>query len=202
MSKAKTIEKTVGFKLPTATIPNKAKKIIPIPRHEIENLEETRTDKLIFSFRFLDKTHEAFNLGNTKENWFISLLEILKEVCGLTRNQLVVEQRQYYEAHTHDWSKLDFKYNYDEAFLEQVECLQFRLSKSRGRVHGFIIGNRFYVVWLDPHHNLYPSENHGGRKLYNQPLNCYDKLQAEYNELKHQCQELSELLEDLTKPIN
>ena len=201
MSKAKTTKPMAGIKLPAVSIPDKAKKtIIPIPQDEIEQLNKMRNDKLIFSFRFLDKTHEAFNLGNTKENWYISLLDILKEVSSLTRTQLVVENRHFYEAHIHEWVKLDYKYDYSDDFLEQVECLQFRLSKSRGRVHGFIIGNRFYIVWLDPHHNLYPSEKHGGRKFYNNPLNCYDQLLAEHTELKHQCQELSELLEERTNP--
>ena len=25
-----------------------------------------------------------------------------------------------------------------------------------GRVHGFVIGTVFHVVWLDPQHRLYP----------------------------------------------
>ena len=33
---------------------------------------------------------------------------------------------------------------------------QFALSANEhGRVHGFLIQNRFYIVWLDPEHELY-----------------------------------------------
>lgn len=72
----------------------------------------------------------------------------------------------------HNWDKLDYKYNFDDAFLEQVECRQARISTSQGGIHGFIIGNRFYVVWLDPHHNLYPDERYGGLKIFTPPETC------------------------------
>ncbi|HEU0054227.1 MAG TPA: hypothetical protein VFQ39_13665 [Longimicrobium sp.] len=37
---------------------------------------------------------------------------------------------------------------------------QFALSANEhGRVHGFLVGEIFYVRWLDPDHNLYPGEN-------------------------------------------
>jgi hypothetical protein len=33
---------------------------------------------------------------------------------------------------------------------------QFSLSTNEhGRVHGFFIEDMFYIVWLDPNHNLY-----------------------------------------------
>ncbi|MCP6040932.1 hypothetical protein NL354_18735 [Klebsiella pneumoniae] len=36
---------------------------------------------------------------------------------------------------------------------------QFAISRNEhGRIHGFFIGNVFYVVWLDPNHQLYPGE--------------------------------------------
>jgi hypothetical protein len=36
---------------------------------------------------------------------------------------------------------------------------QFSISKNKdGRVHGFIIQNVFFIVWLDPEHNLYPNK--------------------------------------------
>ncbi|ELU7233491.1 hypothetical protein SCL96_003408 [Escherichia coli] len=36
---------------------------------------------------------------------------------------------------------------------------QFAVSRNEhGRVHGFFIGNVFHVVWLDPHHRLYPGK--------------------------------------------
>jgi len=39
------------------------------------------------------------------------------------------------------------------------EAWQFAVSANQhGRVHGFLIYNLFYVVWLDPDHKLYPGK--------------------------------------------
>jgi len=36
---------------------------------------------------------------------------------------------------------------------------QFSLSSNEhGRVHGFLIDEVFYIVWLDPDHQLYPAK--------------------------------------------
>ena len=43
------------------------------------------------------------------------------------------------------------------------------IDKSSGRVIGVIINNVFYVVWLDPHHNLIDSEGYGTVKKYSAP---------------------------------
>ena len=175
-------------KTPFLTFENipEAKRNFPIPENELEMLKERNNEKLLFSFKFFDRSKDEFNLGNTIkvcENWFISLLDILKDVSNLTRNELVGERRQFYDAHNHDWDKLKLKFPLDEMFLDQVECLQFRLSKSKGRDHGIIVRNRFYIIWLDPHHNLYPDEKFGGTKYYERPLTCYEMLESEVLEL-------------------
>ena len=43
------------------------------------------------------------------------------------------------------------------------------IDKSSGRVIGVIVNNVFYVVWLDPHHNLTDSEGYGTVKKYPAP---------------------------------
>ncbi len=40
--------------------------------------------------------------------------------------------------------------------LWEAESRQFSLSKERGRIHGFMYESLFYIVWIDPDHNLYP----------------------------------------------
>lgn len=181
---------------------SESKKSLPISRSEIEAVKERSKEKLIFSFKFFDRGHDAFNLGDTTRRaicgeWFLALLDNLKSVSDLNRNQLVLEQRQHYQAHEHKWEELQYKYELEEDFLEQVECLQFRLSSSNGRVHGFIIGNRFYVVWLDPHHNLYPDERFGGEKFYTKPLTCYEILEQRVIQLQKENKELNDFINSL-----
>jgi hypothetical protein len=46
-----------------------------------------------------------------------------------------------------------------EAQLKEAP-MQFNLSVNEyGRVHGFFIGNAFFVRWLDPEHALYPRKD-------------------------------------------
>ena len=41
--------------------------------------------------------------------------------------------------------------------LRATTAWQFQLSANEhGRVHGFFIGNIFYIIWLDQDHKLYP----------------------------------------------
>ena len=36
------------------------------------------------------------------------------------------------------------------------DAWQFSLSSNEhGRVHGYFVGNIYFIVWLDPEHNLY-----------------------------------------------
>ena len=110
------------------------------------------TDKnFSFSFACFDRTHELFNLGGDgsdgviKGKWFIELLDALKSVCNKTISE--IRQSKTHDLHPIDW------------------------SKSKGRVIGFIVDGVFYIVWLDPYHNLTNSEGYGSVKKYKAP-NC------------------------------
>ncbi|WP_404988154.1 hypothetical protein [Clostridium culturomicium] len=193
-------------------IENPSKNKLPISKDEIENARIRAKERLQFSFRFLNIDNEAFNLGSMEKRrasicgeWFIELLKSFKSVSDINRDSLI-SQRQHYDAHGHDWKNLDYKFEFSEDFLEQVECMQYRISSSNGRVHGFIIGNTFYIVWLDPHHNLYPDDRYGGRKFYMRPLSCHDRLQEkmvellkENNKLKKENEEIMDMLNEYTQ---
>lgn len=187
---------------------NKSPKALLINKDELSRSLEKMNERLRFSFHYFDREHEAFNCGGTRSEWFIGLLDSLREVSKLNLHELK-QQRQHYDAHEHDWDGLDYTYTLPELLWDQVRdhCLQFRISKSEGRVHGFVINNTFYVVWLDPHHNLYPIDRHGGRTFYQAPLTPYEvamkELEAAREEASSANQKLDEhivLLEELTKP--
>ncbi len=212
MSKTKANKNKLGIPKAISTKEDEIKKILISPK-EIDVAKQRAQEKLQFSFKFLNNEHEAFNLGSIEKRerpicseWFVSLLLSLKEISNINRNELIT-QRQHYDAHGFEWGKLDYKFDFTDEFLDQVECMQFRLSSSKGRVHGFVIGNTFYIVWLDPHHNLYPDDRFGGRKFFKQAPSCYDRLQENllnlYKEnggLRKKNDELMNMLEDITKP--
>ena len=131
------------------------------------------TDKnFSFSFACFDRTHELFNLGGDgsdgviKGKWFIELLAALKSVCNKTISE--IRQSKTHDLHPIDWSKTNTKHPQNS---EQLEFWQFRINKSKGRVIGFIVDGVFYIVWLDPYHNLTNSEGYGSVKKYKAP-NC------------------------------
>lgn len=186
-----------------------------IPKFTVANVEEFKkaTNKeIIFSFKFLDRLHEAFNLGNLKnvcDNWFVELLDCLKEVSNRNWGQLINESK--FDPHSHNFEKTNFKYElFDKEALKQLECVQFRLSKSYGRVHGFLIDNFFYIYWLDPHHNMNDSKGYGGvtkhpaikscyELLNDHNINLYQENEKLQNKIKNMEEEQDSILEELIR---
>lgn len=187
-------------KLLNITIPPAPPKhIYPIPNEELEKIKEFNLEKLIFSFRLFDRENEAFNLGEVcrvSDRWHLSFLDVLKEISNITRNELF-SLRQHYDAHQNDWNKLKVEHTFSTDFLQQVECMQFRISKSKGRVHGFIIGNIFYIVWLDPHHNMIPADKYGGIKFYERPEACHELLNKKIIELEFENKDLKANIDEV-----
>lgn len=201
---AKTSRSNNENKIPIA--PRVEKKTSPtfVTGSALETIEKMNEEKIVFSLRFFDRSQEeAFNCGGTPEGWYIAFMDHLKAISDLSKKEFLFDQKHknHYRAHGHDWDRLDYKYHLPRGLFEQVEseCLQFSLSTSGGRVHGFMIKNTFFVVWLDPHHNLYPDERFGGVKFYERPWTSYEELQYRYRELERENAELVELLDTATK---
>lgn len=185
------------------------------PKFTVANVEEFKKNKnreIIFSFKFFDRSHEAFNLGNVKkvcDNWFVELIDCLKEVSSRNWGQLINESK--YDPHSHNFEKTNFRYElFDNEALKQLECVQFRLSKSYGRVHGFLIDNCFYIYWLDPHHNMNDSVGYEGVTKYSAMKSCFELLneyniilnqknQKLHNDIKDMEKDQETILEDLIK---
>lgn len=77
---------------------------------------------------------------------------------------------------------------------EQREYLQFRINKSKGRIIGFQIEGIFYIVWLDPHHNLTDSEGYGKATYHRPAMNLYEDQEKCIRKLKKENQELTDLI--------
>lgn len=195
-NKNKTTSNTFNIPKPQKPQQKKTLQKFHLSDNKRENLRERANERLCFSFIYLDIEHEAFNLGKTDVSWFKSLLEVLKDVSDLNRNQLVVTHAKRFNSHGHNFDELPYKYNFEDDFIEQVECRQFDISQANGRVHGFIVGNTFYIVWLDRHHNLYPDDKYGGLTLYDSPMDSYQKLYNQYIYLEKEKGELEEMLEE------
>lgn len=198
MKKRKTINKV---SLPKVSIPEpSASQKLPYNGQVIAN-----SGRFSFSFACFDRTEELFNLGSNEPDktvsgkWFIDLMDCLKSISNMTVNEAVCSM---HDLHRIDWKKTNMKQ--PPKGHEQREYYQFRINKSKGRVIGILIDSVFYVMWLDPHHNLTNSEGYGGVNIYKPALSLYEEREkqiaeqaAEIEELKAKLNETNKLLEEL-----
>ena len=138
-----------------------------------------------FSFACFDREHDLFNLGDSSNddgvvsgNWFIDLIECLRSVCNCNIYDL---KTSMHDLHPIEWDKTNAT---PPKYGEQLEFQQFRINKSKGRIIGFNIDNVFYVMWLDPHHNLTDSEGYGTAKYHYRPQSEHEKNVQKITELE------------------
>lgn len=170
-----------------------------LSKEQLEEIEDRKKREVIFSWRFFDRTHKYFNMGKTDSPWFISLLDCLQDVSRLTVEEFRQQsERRGLRVHPHNWERASAQFDLPEESFEQYKenCLQFSISKANGRVHGILIDNVFYIVWLDPLHNLYPPKERNRKVLeYEYPVTEYEVLELRIDSLE---QEISRLEEDLS----
>lgn len=148
-------------------------------------LEKYREENVNFSWHFFDRSHEYFNCGSADIKWFLSLIDTLKNVSQIRMKDFLQESRKPLRVHAHDWSRVIAKYPLNQNYFDEIStyALRFSVSTGRGRVHGFHIFNVFYIVWLDPLHNMYP-ENRPIK--CDPPDDCYDCYSAELLQLEEE----------------
>lgn len=177
------------IKLPPVSVPS-AKKAITLPFNGSAVSEKSFS----FSFSCFDHSHELFNLGDSCAdgvicgNWFIDLLDCLKNVNTMTVQEV---KTSTYDLHPVDWDNANAK---KPQGADQQEYWQFRINKSKGRVIGILIDGVFYIVWLDPHHNLTDSEGYGKATYYNRGLSIYEQQEQRIQSLIDDNQRLQEEL--------
>lgn len=148
-----------------------------------------------FSFAAFDRSHKLFNLGDDSKKsgvvsgkWFIELLDCLKDLSKMTVNEI---KTSMHDLHPVDWDKANTSMPSES---HQCEYWQFRINKSKGRVIGVITGGVFYIVWLDPHHNLTNSDGYGTEKRYKPAFSLYETQEVAIAQLKKENERLAEEL--------
>ena len=112
---------------------------------------------LTVSFRYLALA-SPFDTAGCGPGYLIALIERLRDVCRLTPDEFRVAGRAL-RSHEIAWSSSSRPdgFGLPEVITASGVPWQFALSANEhGRVHGLLVGDRFYVVWLDPAHQLYP----------------------------------------------
>lgn len=150
-----------------------------------------------FSFEYFDQA-KYFGLDRIPHNWFVSFVERLRDLCKNKRSTFFSDQnvRRFHRYHKIDWdaknipvSRKDFNW-VNKHYLENEEefpFYQFGISRALGRVIGFWDENHsvFYIVALDPHHNIQPSKYNDYKVNDCYPLSCqFSSLQSDIDKIK------------------
>lgn len=118
---------------------------------------------LRFSFRhFIHNDKFDHNLSENHDEYITALLGRLRDVSSFTIKEFRTRKGPPLLAHQHDWAKTSEPEGYQHLTpqLQQCEPWQFCLTRNEhGRVHGILIDDIFYIVWLDPKHSLYPQKS-------------------------------------------
>jgi hypothetical protein len=125
---------------------------------KIPEKTDVATVGLNFSFKYLElqKKPRKFSLEYTGDGYTETLLQRLKDMSGLSVPEFM--HSRSLRTHPIDFSKTSqpqgFSHLPDQ--LRDKEPWQFQLTgNEHGRVHGLLIDETFYLVWLDPSHKLY-----------------------------------------------
>jgi hypothetical protein len=147
-------------------------------------------NKWRFSFAYW-KQVDYFGLDckitKTSGNWFVSLLERLKELSSKTVEEVMVSGKVW-RYHPINWDQKNIPIQKEELTWlpkevidaeEQIELYQIQISQALGRIVGFHDDEDiFQIVLLDPEHNIQPSKD------YDFEVNPTKELLTPYQRLK------------------
>lgn len=117
-----------------------------------------------FSFKYLELEHEKFCLPDPaqKAAYLPTLFDRLKQISTM-RFADFRQAGKSLRSHAIDWGKTSEPYGYAHLNeqMQQCEPWQFSLTREElGRVHGLLLDDVFYVVWVDHEHKLYNGRAH------------------------------------------
>lgn len=120
---------------------------------------EIRDKPLRFSFSLFDNGDEEVCPEHFPAEYVQTLMQRLKDLSTWTLHKFMTDYSKTVRNHTIAWSDTarpqGFKHLNTQ--LRAYVPWQFSLSvNEHGRVHGIIIDEVFYIIWLDVNHKLYP----------------------------------------------
>lgn len=124
------------------------------------NFRQAPMDALLrFSFRLLRSTGKfGHEHACDPPRYLHHLLQRLQAVSSMSAKEFRASKDQSLRAHRHQWERTTEREGFAHLPPEwgRQEAWQFQLSANKhGRVHGILVDEVFYVVWLDPEHRLY-----------------------------------------------
>ncbi len=111
-----------------------------------------------FSFKYLQTHNKKFSIRDRDGNYLATFLERLRDLSTLTVQEVKMNRSQALRCHPIKWRETTEPNGFGIPNEKELVTIPYQFSLStneHGRVHGFFIENMFYIVWLDPDHNLY-----------------------------------------------
>ncbi|MEG4213565.1 hypothetical protein [Microcoleus sp. S13_B4] len=124
----------------------------------INRLDVKIPEGISLSFRYYQDDKDKFSIGGRDAKYLASLLRRLRDLSQLNAQEIINNQSKSLRCHGIIWLDTTEPNGFgipNEDILINIPY-QFQISANEyGRVHGFFSENVFYIVWLDPEHNLY-----------------------------------------------
>jgi hypothetical protein len=121
-------------------------------------VERPVRELLRFSFKYIDLQHVKFNTGHCEDGYLDQFLGRLRALCGITVMEFRSNRSSALRSHPIDFSTTTECQGFT-SLNEQLrgeEAWQFEITANKhGRIHGILLQDTFYVVWIDPAHKLY-----------------------------------------------
>ncbi len=110
-----------------------------------------------FSFKYLSDTNPKFDYNQYGQDYYLELLKRIKEISKHKAIDFRQEGGQVFRSHAIRWDEVTengFGLPKETDLVDMPWQFSLR-TNNYGRVHGFWIGDYFFVVWLDKDHKLY-----------------------------------------------
>lgn len=182
-----------------------------------EQQKSIKKEKISFSFLYFRQI-SLCGIGNCSPGWHTGLLERLSTFGGMTLDELLRENAgsKSLRCHPINWNsknvpitKNDLNWLPANILDNEAEfpMIQLAISSSTGRIIGFF--NRdssvFYIVLLDPNHNVQPSKYDNyqrqsttiGISQYDELLNKLDNIKKIVKDCKYEKCKLHSRMEEI-----
>ena len=135
----------------------------------VTNIGSVNT-QLVISYKYLDNSNKKFSMDLISNNRLRiqsenRLRSKLSEYCDFDNFKKKIKDDLTYRDNNHihpiEWDDNRIRESsftsLDDDLMEQIktDCWQLGVDNQGFRMHGFFVDNVFYIVWLDPEHNLY-----------------------------------------------
>ena len=134
------------------------KKNRPVSKSRIKK-GPTPDPDLRFSFKFFYSSDAEMCPPTFQDEYTQTLMQRLRDLSTWKVSRFTGTTDKTVRNHKHDWDRTSRPRGFVNlnAHFQAYDGWQFCLTANEhGRVHGIMIDDTFYVIWLDQNHNLYP----------------------------------------------